>query len=123
MGTRAFGRVVTVVLSCLGWFSACTCPSASSSERRAVSATIGSEGGKIDFEAGNSLVRVDVPPGALIAPLELSLAVLRDRLPEASGPTIELLPHGTRSSIGSTRGYDSNRTDCFGDRVRRVGQV
>ena len=108
MGTGKFGTAAAVLLA-LGSSVSCTCPTASP-EHAVLAATIGREGGKIELAKGSSLVRLDVPPGALLAETELTLAILSERLPEASGPTIELLPHGTRFAIPvniSVSGRDS----------------
>ena len=63
------------------------------------SALIGPEGGRIEVRSGDTIVRLDVPVGAVARQVELSMRVLPQRLPEALSPTIEMLPHGTEFLI------------------------
>ncbi len=72
------------------------CGCANRSSKGGVASSIGPEGGHLELTRGQTVARLDVPPGALLRPVELSMDVFPERLPEASGPTIELRPHGTR---------------------------
>lgn len=72
-------------------------PASVSAGTDVASATLGPEGGELTSKDGRLLVHV--PPGALSAPLTLSVAPAASSPTGALGPAYDLMPHGTRFNV------------------------